>query len=50
MEKQQFFKKKDLFIVAVLLIAALALLYGSGYLSQLFSNYRAWQEAGACMA
>lgn len=28
-------------------IAALALLYGSGYLSQLFFNYRAWQEAGA---
>mgnify|MGYP003050119063 CR=1 FL=1 len=25
----------------------LALLYGSGYLSQLFSNYHAWQAAGA---
>ena len=34
----------QLFIIP---IAALALLYGSGYLSQLFSNYRAWQEAGA---
>lgn len=39
--------KKKLIQLFIIPIAALALLYGSGYLSQLFSNYRAWQEAGA---
>lgn len=40
-------KKKLIQLFIIIPIAALALLYGSGYLSQLFSNYRAWQEAGA---
>lgn len=40
-------KKKPIQLFIIIPIAALALLYGSGYLSQLFSNYRAWQEAGA---
>lgn len=40
-------KKKLIQLFIIIPIAALALLYGSGYLSQLFSNYRAWQEADA---
>ena len=40
-------KKKLIQLFIIIPIAVLALLYGSGYLSQLFSNYRAWQEAGA---
>ena len=40
-------KKKLIQLFIIIPIAALALLYGSGYLSQLFSNYHAWQEAGA---
>ena len=40
-------KKKLIQLFIIIPIAALALLYGSGYLSQLFSNYSAWQEAGA---
>ena len=40
-------KKKLIQLFIIIPIAALALLYGSGYLSQLFFNYRAWQEAGA---
>ena len=40
-------KKKLIQLFIIIPIAALALLYGSGYLSQLFSNYHAWQAAGA---
>ena len=40
-------KKKLIQLFIIIPIAVLALLYGSGYLSQLFSNYRTWQETGA---
>ena len=40
-------KKKLIQLFIIIPITVLALLYGSGYLSQLFSNYHAWQAAGA---
>ena len=40
-------KKKLIQLFIIIPITVLALLYGGGYLSQLFSNYHAWQAAGA---